>query len=384
MQENKLHDVIVIGAGPIGSYTGYLLAREGLDVRIFEKNPFAGKDVNCTGIVSMECLKRVKVSNKIIQRQINSIKAFSPSGDFIRYNSVEPLAYVIDRCLFDREVNMMSQKEGATTYFNMRVKEIDNKNGIFKVTVETVDGVKEFNSKVGVIATGFELTSFFGFSNNVIDYSYGIQTEVIMEDVNDVEVYFGKDIAPGSFGWVVPMNDETAKIGLITRKNPSVYLKNFLGHPFIYNRIRKYYKRTKCSPIPLTTIPKSYAERVLIVGEAAGQVKTTTGGGIYFGFLCSEIAVETILKAFKHNNFSENFLSEYERKWRQRIDSELKAGKRFRSIFSRLSDRQIDLIINLAKKDGIISVIKRSDFDWHKDIISYLIRYFIPKKFFDA
>lgn len=382
MHRNNLYDVIVIGAGPIGSYTGYLLAREGLDVRIFEKNSFAGKDVNCTGIVSIECLKRVKVSNKIIQRQINSIKAFSPSGDFIHYSSVDPLAYVIDRCLFDREVNIMSQKEGAITYFNMWVKGIDNKHDTFKIIVETVDGLKEFNSKVGVIATGFELTSLFGFTNKVVDYSYGIQTEVIMNGVNDVEVYFGNDIAPGSFGWVVPINDETSKIGLITKKNPSVYLKNFLKHPFIYNRVREDYKRTKCSPIPLTTIPKSYAERLLIVGEAAGQVKTTTGGGIYFGFLCSEIAVETILKAFKHNNFSENFLSQYERKWRQRIESELKAGKMIRSIFSRLTDRQIDFIINLAKKDGIISVIKRSDFDWHKDIVSYLIRNFIPKKIF--
>lgn len=382
MHRNNLHDVIIIGAGPIGSYTGCLLAREGLDVRIFERNPFAGKDVNCTGIVSLECLKRVNISNEIIQRQINSIKAFSPSGDFIHYNSVDPLAYVIDRRLFDREVNIMSQKEGAITYFNMRVKGIDNKNDTFKIIVETVDGVKEFNSKVGIIATGFELTSLFGFTNKVVDYSYGIQTEVMMEGVNDVEVYLGNDIAPGSFGWVVPINDETTKIGLITRKNPSVYLKNFLKHPFIHNRVRKDCKKTKCSPIPLATIPKSYAERLLIVGEAAGQVKTTTGGGIYFGFLCSEIAVETILKAFKHNNFSENFLSEYERKWRQRIDSELKAGKRIRSIFSRLSDCQIDFIINLAKKDGIISVIKRSDFDWHKDIVSYLIRHFIPKKIF--
>ncbi len=380
----KSHDVIIIGAGPIGSYIGYLLARSGFDVGIFEKNPFAGKEVNCTGIVSPECLRKIEVSTEIIQRPINSIKAFSPSGDFIHYNSVEPLAYVIDRCLFDREINKMSKKEGAVTYFNMRVREVDNKNGAFRIKVETMQGEKEFSSKIGIIATGFELNSLFGYINRMDDYSYGIQTEVMMEDVNDVEVYFGSVIAPGSFGWVVPTKDKTTKIGLISRKNPSHYLKNFLENPFIYNRVKKYYKKTKCSPIPLKPISKSYAERILIVGEAAGQVKTTTGGGIYFGFLCSEIAVETILKAFKDNNFGENMLSEYEIRWRERIESELKAGKRLRSLFSKLSDRQIDLIINLAKKDGIMSIIKRSDFDWHKDIITYFIRHFISKKFLNS
>ncbi len=76
----ETHDVIVVGAGPIGSYTAYLLAVEGLDVGIFEKNPVIGKDVNCTGIVSTECLKNFDLPDKVILRPVNSIKAFSLPG----------------------------------------------------------------------------------------------------------------------------------------------------------------------------------------------------------------------------------------------------------------------------------------------------------------
>jgi geranylgeranyl reductase family protein len=380
---NNSHDVIVIGAGPIGSYTAYLLAKEEIDVGIFEKNLFIGKDINCTGIVSIECLKRIDLSNEVIQRQINSIKIFSPSGDYLQYHSATPLAYVINRGLFDREINRMSIREGVTTYLNMKVKDIVIKDNAFKIKVGTEEGGEtEFRSKVGVIATGFELNSLYRLFNKSIDYSYGIQTDVTMEDVSDVEVYLGREIAPGSFGWVVPTNGNSAKIGLITKKNPSAYLKRFLQHPLINNRIKNYDKKTKCSPIPLTRIPKSYNERVIVVGEAAGQVKTTTGGGIYFGLICSEIAAETVLRAFKCDDFSEKLFAEYEINWRKRIEPELRAGKILRNIFSRLSDYQINLVIDLARKDGVLPIIKKSNFDWHKDIITYLVRQLINKKLF--
>jgi digeranylgeranylglycerophospholipid reductase len=381
MRDNY-HDVIVIGAGPVGSYTAYLLAKEGIDVGIFEKNPFIGKDINCTGIVSIECLKRIDVPHEVIQRQINSIKAFSPSGDCFQYRSATPLAYVINRDLFDREINRMSIREGATTYLNMKVNDVAIKDSVFKIKVRTEEGETEFRSKVGIIATGFELNSIYGSFNKSIDYSYGIQTDVTMGNVSDVEVYLGREIAPGSFGWVVPTNSDSAKIGLISKKNPSAYLKRFLQYPLIKNRIKNYDKKIKCSPIPLTRIPKSFAERVIVVGEAAGQVKTTTGGGIYFGLICSEIAAETVLRAFKCNDFSEKFFTEYEISWRKRIEPELKAGKILRNIFSRLSDYQINLVIDLARKDGVLPIIKKSNFDWHKDIITYLVRQLINKNLF--
>lgn len=72
-------------------------------------------------------------------------------------------------------------------------------------------------------------------------------------------------------------------------------MKRFLQNPLIQHRINAFEDNIKCSPIPLKRIPKSYGERLVIVGEAAGQVKTTTGGGIYFGFLCAEMAAQTIL-----------------------------------------------------------------------------------------
>jgi len=377
-----MHDVIIVGAGPIGSYTGYLLAKEGLDVVICEKNPAIGKNVNCTGIISTECLKKFNPPDKAIQRSINSIKVFSPSGNYLRYYSALPLAYVINRNLFDQEINRRAVTEGATTYLNTKVEEINITDGAFKIKVKTEGKEREFRSKIGVIATGFELNSLKEVLKRHKDFLFGIQTDINIEGVNDVEVYFGKKIAPGSFAWVVPANGKSTKTGLITKKNPAEFLKKFLQNPLIAHRLNTCDIQAKCSPIPLGRIPKSYDRRLVVVGEAAGQVKTTTGGGIFFGLLCSEIAVKTIIKALKSGDYSERVFKEYEITWRSKLDPELKAGIMLRNLFSKLSDNQIDLLIDIAKRNGILPLIKKSDFDWHRDLIAALICHLFSKKIF--
>jgi digeranylgeranylglycerophospholipid reductase len=380
--KNNLHDVIVVGGGPVGSYTACLLAKDGLDVGIFERNPSIGSDVNCTGIISGECLKKFDLPDEVITGTINAVRGIAPSGNYIRYHAASPLAYTVNRSLFDFELNKMAVREGATTYLNAKVEEIDVAGGSFKIRVNAGGEKKEFRAKAGVIATGLELNSFPGIFRKPTDFLFGAQTEVLMEDVRDVEVYFGEQIAPGSFGWVVPTNGNSAKIGLIVKKNPAESLRRFLQHPLIAQRMNSRVNNTKCSPIPLRRIPKTYGERHVIVGEAAGQVKTTTGGGIYFGLLCAEAASGTIMKAFRCGDFAEKVFKEYEDRWKIRIEPELRAGIVLRNIFSRLSDRQIESLIDLAKRDGLMPVIDKAGFDWHRDVVFYLIRHLINKKLF--
>ncbi|MDH5202561.1 MAG: hypothetical protein OEW69_04820, partial [Nitrospirota bacterium] len=123
-------------------------------------------------------------------------------------------------------------------------------------------------------------------------------------------------------------------------------------------------------------------ERLLVVGEAAGQVKATTGGGVYFGLLCSEIAVKTIMNAFMMKDFTDKVFEEYERSWKKTIESELKAGKMLRNLFSKLSDYQINLLVDLVKKDGFLPIIKNYNFDWQKDLITSLLRNFFYRSIF--
>jgi digeranylgeranylglycerophospholipid reductase len=259
---------------------------------------------------------------------------------------------------------------------------VDISDSAFKIKVNSEGGEQIFSSKVGVIASWFEVNSFRGMIEKPKNILFGAQTDVEMCDVDDVEVYFGENIAPGSFGWVVPTSNMSAKIGLIVKKNPAGLLGKFLKNPLISRRLGSFAGNIRCSPIPVRRVPKSYAERLVIVGEAAGQVKATTGGGIYFGLLCAEIAADTIIKAFTSGDFSEKMLKEYESAWRKKLDPELRAGIMLRNIFSKLSDSQIDFLMDLAKRDGVLPLIQKAHFDWHRDLITYLIRHLIKKNLF--
>jgi geranylgeranyl reductase family protein len=379
----KMNDVIIVGGGPIGNFTAYLLAREGLDVVLLEKKSAIGKDVNCTGIVSTECFKKFNLPENAVIKPIRTIKAFSPSGNHVVYNAPSTLASVVDRSIFDSEINRRALKEGATLYLEAKAEKIVVTDDSFKVKVKINEEIMELNSKVGVIATGFELNSFDTLFRKDRNFLYGVQTDVEIDGVKDVKVFFGNEIAPGSFAWVVPTSGKSAKVGLISDENSVAYLKNFLKNPLITHKLNGYNNNyIKCSPIPLGRIPKSYGKRLIIVGEAAGQVKTTTGGGIYFGLLCSEIAAQTIISAFKKNDFSEKTFKEYELKWRGKIEPELKAGIYLRNIFSRFSDKQIDMLIDFVSKNGILPTIReKAKFDWHKDIGTSLLQYIFFKRF---
>jgi geranylgeranyl reductase family protein len=376
------HDVLIIGAGPIGSYTGFLLSKQGLRVGIFEKSSAIGQNVNCTGIVSQDCLEKVNISAEAVVRPINAIKAISPAGNFFRYQSAKPLAYVVNRTQFDHGINMMAAREGTAVYLNSKVEDVHITDDAFQVTVTSEGRRSAYHSAIGVIATGFDVKTFDGVFQRPSYFLYGAQTDVSIKDVSDVEVYFGERIAPNSFGWVVPTDERHAKIGLIVKSRPVDYLRRFMESQPIAERLVASQEPIKCSPIPFRSIQKSFGKRMLVVGEAAGQVKSTTGGGIYFGLLCAEIAANIIAKAVKKSDYSEGCLMEYDTTWRQRLEPEIKAGNILRKIFNKLSDNQIDYLMELAKKDGVLPFIQKAHFDWHKDLITYLIRSLIQKKLF--
>jgi len=124
--------------------------------------------------------------------------------------------------------------------------------------------------------------------------------------------------------------------------------------------------------IPLKPLPKTYGERVIVVGDAAGQVKPTTGGGVYYGLLCAEVAVDTLHRALATDTFSEKLLSGYQTAWQERIGRELQIGYFARCLYERLTNHQIDYLFRLIASKGIYESLLQShdlSFDWHSEAI---------------
>ncbi|MBI3615732.1 MAG: NAD(P)/FAD-dependent oxidoreductase [Candidatus Omnitrophica bacterium] len=366
----RLFDVVVIGAGPAGSVCATLTAKAGLSTLLLEEHEEAGLFVNCTGIIGAEAFSKLNLPTEPILGSLQRIRFFAPSGRCFRYNPGEPLAHVVSRHRFDKALADLAHGQGAFCRFGYHARLIRVDSDAVELRQREED-THPIRAKAAVIATGFgsNLASQVGLPG-IQKTVYGAQAELEMEGVEEVEIYLGREIAPEAFAWVVPLEPGRARVGLTAAREAPLYFQNFLKHPSLRNRIKTKQPKMLLSPIPIEPIHRSVTDRVLVVGEAAGQVKTTTQGGIYYGMLCAAMAAQTLEEAAGKNDFRARMLRRYERAWRQAIGQELKTGLQLRQLFGRLSDAQIDAMVELGTRDDIIGLVKRlAQFDWHRKLI---------------
>jgi len=369
--------VLVIGGGPVGSYVAYKLAEAGHRVVVLEQKGRVGEAVCCTGIISQECVSSFAIDSSVILRRANSAKLFSPSGRLLRLWREEAQACILDRVAFDMAMASRAQGRGAEYALNSLVRDI--RVGDDRVIVEVARQRERLNfeARVVVIATGFgsRLIGKLGLGK-VGDFVVGAQAEVETSGVEEVEVYFGREIAPGFFAWLVPTSANWARVGLLSRHSPEAYLKKLMSFLVAEGKIISAEAELSHGGIPLKPLARTYNDRLLVVGDAAGQVKPTTGGGIYYGLLCADIAANTLHQALQRDELSARNLARYEREWKGKLKRELEIDYYARKFYERLSDGQIDRIFDIIKANGIDQdLLKAADlsFDWHSKAVLRLM-----------
>jgi len=363
----------VVGAGPVGSFLAYRLAKFGYKVVVFERRPRVGDAVCCTGIIGKECFDRFPVASDAIIGQASSAKFFAPSGRYLRLFKETVQAYVVDRAAFDCALVRKAQEKGVDYHLSAKVEDITQAGNCVRARVESKGRAESFEGRVAIISSGFgaSLPQKLGLGK-ISDFILGAQAEVEIERLDEVEVYFGQEIAPGFFAWLVPTLPGKALAGLLSRRTPGSYLKNLLSKLFAQGKITSPGDRINYGGVPMTTLPRTYGERVVVVGDAAGQVKPTTGGGIYYGLLCADIAAEVINDALGADDPSAKRLSSYEKGWRKRLSRELQIGYWARKTYEKLSDWQIEHILDIVQTNNIHEALLQSpdfSFDWHADSI---------------
>ena len=373
-----MYDVIVVGAGPVGSQVAYRLAGMGHEVVVLERKARLGEGICCTGIVGQECITAFGIDAGVILREVSSARVFSPSGKLLHLQRAGTQAGILDRGAFDRAMAERARDGGVEYRLGSPVSDIEVLGDRVRVTVASPENSFGLEAKTVVIAAGFAngLTQRLGLGT-FSDAVSGAQMEVTADGVDEVEVYFGKDLAPGFFAWLVPVAPRRARVGLLSRQRPDHYLRQFIARLVAQKRILPESSEPDYGGIPLRPLKRTCADRLLVVGEAAGQVKPTSGGGIYYGLLCADIAADVLHRALERDLFSENSLSLYERRWRKKLGRELELGYWARKIFERLSDSQIDRIFDIMKTrrlDQTLLEMKDLSFDWHGKVILTLLR----------
>ena len=205
------------------------------------------------------------------------------------------------------------------------------------------------------------------------------QVEVRSSGFEETQVHLGEGVAPGSFAWLVPFRRngvEHARIGVSSKQVAAPYLQRFLDRLKETGTVEAVTAPPRSWVIPMTPLRRTYADRVLAVGDAAGQTKPTTGGGLFYGLVGAAAAAETVMDSLRKSRFDAGTLKAYEARWRARLAREIKIGGFFRRLFEHLKDSEIDDLFRIVRSDGILSAVtSKARFDWHKDVILLALKH---------
>ena len=369
-------DVLVVGGGPGGLHAARRLAEAGFGVAVLEEHHEIGRPVHCTGILAPETFSEFGLNEDGLVNSLNRVRFHSPSGIEIEYTTPVEEVAVVERPTFDRSLARQATEAGAELRCGVRVTDVSiDADG---VTVTTREG-ESVRGRVVVLACGanyaIQRRLGLGFPRS---YLQSAQVEVRAGRPGDVELFFGADVAPGGFGWVAPvLRDEgaSARVGIMCTRDALGHFQRVVDRvsgPWALDGV--------CGPprqkiLPLGPIDRTYGDRLVAIGDAAGLVKPTTGGGIYYSLVSGRIAAETLLEGLATDRLDERSLRVYETRWRERLGPDIRAGLAFRAVASRLNDAGIRALVELARVDGLVPLLKQTaDFNWHRNAALALLR----------
>ena len=365
-------DVICIGGGPAGTLAANLLANQGFRVLVVEKNPIIGWPVRCAGLITKRVLDMADIGEDVVQNEISGARIHAPNDTTIYLGGNKIHALVVDRESFDQKLAEKAENAGATIQCKCKVIDILKRDDEVVVI-----GTERIKGRYVIGADGAR--SIIARCLNVSPpkkYVHTLQTiGPAPSDSDTVDIYIGSDVAPGFFAWIIPVNEE-AKIGLgvAAEYNVRQYFDVFL------KRMNIKSKRATGGIIPLGLRTPLQQGNIALVGDAAGQVKPTSGGGLYPGLTGACMLAKSLSDALEGKKpFN------YEPLYLKKMGSELRRGMFMHNRFSRMGDTKMNQIF-AAADDAIIKTINTyGDID-RPDIVGmailkrhpYLLRFLLP------
>ena len=371
-----MHDVAVIGAGPAGLYTAFRMAEEGLDVVVLEEHEAVGTPTHCTGLVSGETNSLYKIPDEVVLNRPSACLVVSPGGRVAELEDPGEEIAVLDRAGFDRSLAASVLEAGGALRTGCPVDDVLVDRRF--VGVATRQG-EVLRARALVLACGVTFR-FHGLLGTRLPSPvlHTAQIELDAAPAEKLEVHVGRAVAPEGFAWLVPIRRSEGsrlKAGVLLRGDARAYLHAFLSRPAIASRLSGPVGEPIRRLLPMAPVAKSYADRVLAVGDAAGLTKPVSGGGIFYSLLSAQFAAETLVEAFAADDFSAGQLSRYEARWRERLMPEIRISRFFRGLLARLADHEWDHLVAALASDEVQSIIRRkARFNWHSSVVFPLLR----------
>ena len=353
-------DVVIAG----GSVAGLICAREiasnNHSVLVIEEDYEIGTPEHCGGLVSTAGLEELGIVpfRKTLNHLIESAEIHAPNGNSFSVNSKKQRVAEISRRELDKQIAHQAQKNGAIIKVRTSFQELTDKG------VRTSEG--EIECQIFVDARGVSSLIHKDRTGILSSAQYEIYADWIKK--GKVQVFFDQEKYPGFFAWVIPSDQGKGKIGVAGKGiNVVEAIEKFLDTMGNYSTVRKIY-----APIWIKgPIDKFIDGKIVIVGDAAGQAKPTTAGGIYSSGMGGLYAGQAISKFLESKDKSD--LEEYQKRWTEKFGKEFEKQLFARKILERLDNNTINKLFESITPEITKEISEKEDFDFHTGSIIKLL-----------
>ena len=355
-------DLLIIGGGPAGLVAAREAARADrrLSIIVLERDDAVGRPVRCGEGVGSRGLSEFLdpgSSDSLapwISRRITRVVFRAPDGCEVRVAEGD-VGYILDRATFEPAIAAQAMDAGADVRTSVDAVAMKRNGDRWAVTVDGSSGHGEITARVVIGADGVEsaVGRWAGLDTRVRAHDMESCAQYVVDDAtidaNAIVLHFGDRVAPGGYAWVFPKGTRSANVGLgvlglrAGGRSAVAWLDDYLGRHFPNASVSS---RTVGGVIVSATMARTFADGLVLCGDAAHMINPLSGGGIVNAMKSGRLAAETTVVALRSGNTTARALESYHARWMRLLGDDHVRFYRVKEALARFDDAFYD---NLAR-----------------------------------